>query len=121
MVSLCPSTVKPNHTHKPLRTTAPPRDSAAKDTRRGAATAVRRAPLTLPLLVLPRCCLFEPFSPLDVASTDDATVAVFRVRVIMVVANVCVKVGVDSSSTDGVMKTSATAGAGTGMAQVCCV
>lgn len=104
-----------------MRTIAPPASKAAKEITAGATPAVRLALLLLPLLVLPSFCLPDPLSPLDVASTEGATVAVFTVRVSTVVENVCVAGGVDSSSAEGVRNTSATAGAGTGMAHRFCV
>jgi hypothetical protein len=57
--------------------------------------AVARAPLTLPLLVLPRCHV-DPEWPLEVARTDAGTVAVFSPFDSVVVENVCVVDGLDS-------------------------
>ena len=91
-----------------------------KESKAGTATTLRLASLvlvSLPSLVLPMCNLPAALLPFEVASTDGGTRTVIDL-VTIVVENVSVTDGVDSSSAAGVMNTRAMAGAGTGMSQV---
>ncbi len=75
------------------------------------------APL-LPLLVLPSFCRSAPVFPFEVASAAESIVAVLAFFVTAVVEKVWVVDAETSWSAEEVRKTSATAGAGTGIAQV---
>ena len=86
--------------------------------RPGSSSARGAAPL-LPLLVLSRCARSAPLCPLDVASTDGFTVAVFSCFPVMVeVEKVTVDEGSVSARAADERKTSAKPGAGTSIAHV---